>query len=90
MIPSLGNKWAEVRSEWQDLERHERIIAVWKSTNLVATVILPLLLLSVFITSAPRLPSVSTLLVLIGIGMIYGASVTFQGPIMGYIEPNKD
>jgi hypothetical protein len=35
------------------------------------------------------LPSTSTLLILIAIGIVWGASFTFRGPVMNYIAPNE-
>jgi hypothetical protein len=90
MSSPVQDRWSKVKDEWGDLERHERIHVIWGYTNLAATVILPLLLLFVFIMSAPRLPSVNTLLVMIGIGLIYGGSVTVQDPIMNRLSPSED
>jgi len=90
MISVLQNKKEEIRREWQNLDRHERIEAVWELGNLAATVVLPLLLLFVLYISAPGLPPVNILLVLLGIGIAYGGSIIFQGPILNYITPNED
>jgi hypothetical protein len=90
MPSSLQDRWSEVKSEWRELERHKRIEVVWSYANLAATFILPVLLLFVFIISAPRIPSANTLLVLITIGLIYGGSVIFQGSILNYLKPNQD
>lgn len=90
MVSLPREKWHEVRVEWSELERHERIHVVWEFGNLAATILLPILLLFTFILAAPGLPSVDILLVLVGVGIIYGGSVMFQGPILDYIDPDDN
>ena len=80
----IADRWSEIRQEWKDLDRDKRIIVVWESSNLAATVALPFLLLFTFLFWSPSLPPVNILLGLIAIGVLYGVSIIFQRPILDY------
>lgn len=80
----LADRWSDVKQEWNDLERDERIIAIWESTNLAATVALPLILLFTLLFYLPELPPRNMLLGLILLGLMYGISIIFQGRILDY------
>jgi hypothetical protein len=84
----LQEKWEEAKREWDDLGRYRRIEAVWRISNTVGAIILPILLFSTFVLSS-GLPSTSTLLILIAIGIVWGGSVIFKNPVMNYVVPNE-
>lgn len=86
MKERITDKASSVREEWEQLDRGERIVVIWESSNLAATILLPLLLIFTFVIWAPTLPPVNVLLGLVIIGVIYGGSIIFQGPILNYYE----
>lgn len=82
----IQNELNNYISKWKERDRGGRIKMVWQTINTVGAFALPLLLLFAFLFALPSIPSNSTLLILIGIGILWGCSVTLSEPIAEYFD----